>query len=77
MINPNPNALPQMLTPSEVAKFLKVSPATVRNMIKRGDLDAIQLKGGRGIYRIPLSAIKSLMGNDLSHNIENRSVFKF
>jgi len=73
MMTPN---MPTMLTPVQVAKYLQVSPATVRNMIKRGDLDAIQLKGGRGIYRVPMTALQSLMGNDLPNsNVENRSVF--
>ena len=65
----------EVLTPQEVAKILKVTPATVRNMIKRGDLDAIQLKGGRGIYRVPSSALQRLMGtSDLAP--ESRSVFE-
>lgn len=64
-----------MLTPVQVAKILQISPATVRNMIKRGDLDAIQLKGGRGIYRVPMSALQTLMGNDHPTNLERRSVF--
>ena len=65
---------PEVLTPKEVADILKVTPATVRNMIKRGDLDAIQLKGGRGIYRIPSKALITIMGQDLP-TLESRSVF--
>ena len=71
MTTPN---IPTYLTPVQVAKILQVSPATVRNMIKRGDLDAIQLKGGRGIFRVPLDAIHNLMGNDRP-TFESRSAF--
>ena len=73
MMTPN---IPTYLTPVQVAKILQVSPATVRNMIKRGDLNAIQLKGGRGIYRVPMSALQSLLGSDLpTSTLESRSVF--
>jgi len=42
----------KLLTPNEVAEHLRVTPATVRNLIRRGDLPAFQLPGSRGIYRI-------------------------
>lgn len=70
-----PPKMPRFYTPKEVGQMLQVSPATIRNMIKRGDLDAIQLKGGRGIFRVPETALQSLMGNDLPQT-ESRSVFK-
>lgn len=57
---------PQMLTSKEVAKILNVTSATVRNMIKRGDLDAVQMKSGRGVYRITATALRNLMGEDRS-----------
>lgn len=64
------------LTPKQCAEILQVSPATIRNMIKRGDLEAAQLKGGRGIYRIPVESLSALMGQDLpSTPTESRSVF--
>jgi len=64
------------LTPKQCADVLQVSPATIRNMIKRGELDALQLKGGRGVYRIPVASLNALMGKDLPSQIESRSVFK-
>ena len=68
MINKNnmitPTNFPQILTSTEVAKILKVTSATVRNMIKRGDLDAVQIKSGRGIYRITTTALRNLIGED-------------
>ena len=63
------------LTPKQCAEILQVSPATIRNMIKRGDLIAAQLKGGRGIYRIPVESLSALMGKDLPLPPEKRSVF--
>lgn len=62
MINPYP--IPRMMTPNEVADILQVTPATVRNMIRRGDLTAVKMPGPRGIYRIPAHAIHALMGNN-------------
>lgn len=57
-----PYTLPRLMTPNEVADILKVTPATIRNMIRRGDLPAVQLPGRRGIYRIPAHALSALMG---------------
>jgi len=73
---PRTQVFETLLTTSEVAEILKVTPATVRNMIKRGDItDCIQLnKGGRILYRVPMNSLRSLMGNDLPAN-ESRSVF--
>jgi len=62
-----PNHLPQLLTCEECARLLRVTPATVRNMIRDERLHAIQLTGGRGIYRVPLSALETLLGNDQTH----------
>lgn len=59
--------LPDLLTCEEAAKFLRVTPATVRNMIRDERLHAIQLTGGRGIYRVPLSALETLLGIDQTH----------
>jgi len=51
----------EFYTPKEISKILKVTTSTIRNMIKRGDLRAVQLKGGRGIYRIPSSELDRIM----------------
>lgn len=58
-----PPSLPQYLTVDEVAQILRVTPATVRNMIKDNRIDAIQPSGHRGSYRVPLSALDNLMGS--------------
>ena len=76
MIRPS---VPEFLTCKEVGKILKCSPATVRNMIVRGDLEGIRLKTGRGMYRVPIQALNTLMRQGASNNsndlIESRSVF--
>ena len=61
----HPPIFEPMLTPRDVAKILNVTTATVRNMIKRGDLDAFQIKSGRGSYRIPLKSLNNLMGTNV------------
>ena len=53
-----------MYTPNEVADMLKVSPATVRNMIRRGHLPATKFPGTRGIYRIPATALNALLDTE-------------
>lgn len=64
-----PNKLPQLLTTDEVARFLRVSPATVRNMIRDGRITAIPTNGHgkRTNYRIPVTALETLMGIDQTH----------
>jgi excisionase family DNA binding protein len=61
-----PNKFPQLLTTDEVARLLRVSPATVRNMIRDGRITAIPTNGGgkRTNYRIPVTALETLMGID-------------
>jgi len=54
----------RLLTVSEAAKLLKVSPLTVRRYIYAGKLKAIKTPGGRN--RIPLSEIERLVGRPLS-----------
>jgi len=71
MINPPP--IPQFLTPTEVAEILQVTTATIRNMIRRGDLPGVKLPGPRGIYRIPAHAIHAML-NENQTPIEARGV---
>jgi excisionase family DNA binding protein len=50
----------ELLKVSAVAKLLSVNPATVRNMIKRGELRAVDLNAGTGkraTWRVPISAV--------------------
>lgn len=71
-----PPTLPQLLTTDEVARFLRVSPATVRNMIHDGRITAIPTNttGKRTQYRIPLTALETLLGTDQTHALrETRS----
>lgn len=67
--------IPQLLTCEECARLLRVTPATVRNMIRDKRIHAIKLTGGRGIYRVPMSSLESLLGNDHTHaRSETRSI---
>ena len=50
----NEKPLPDLLTVTEAAKILRVTSQAVRDMIKRGDIEAARL--GRQ-YRIPKSEI--------------------
>jgi len=71
MLQPIPTNRPSHLTVEEVAQELRVTPATVRNMIKRGNLHAIQL-GERGSFRIPLASFQAFVG--LPPTPEHRNV---
>lgn len=51
------NQLPELLTVSEVAKVLRMTSQAVRDMIKRGELDAARV--GRQ-YRIPRSEVERI-----------------
>lgn len=73
MIQPLPTNRPSLYTVEEVARELRVTTATVRNMIRRGDLNAIQLKSGRGMYRIPAESLHSFLGGTAF--TENRNQF--
>ncbi len=44
----------ELLTTEEIAEILKVSPATVRSYITRGQLPAIDLAGSYRVYRADL-----------------------
>lgn len=71
-----PPQVPSFLTCEEVAQILRVTPATVRNMIRDGKINAIQPSGMRGSYRIPSSALDTLLGNEPSQpSVETRSSF--
>jgi excisionase family DNA binding protein len=50
----------ELLKVSAAAKCLSVTPATVRGMIKRGELRAVDLNAGTGrraTWRVPISAV--------------------
>ena len=59
-----PNIVPQYLTVDEVARILRVAVPTVRRMILDKKIKAIQPSGKNGAYRIPMSALDTLLGND-------------
>ena len=63
MYTPIPTNRPDLYTVEEVAHKLRVTPATVRNMIKDNRLHAIKTSQGRGVYRIPVAALDALLGN--------------
>ena len=49
-----------LLTVSEVAEQLKLSSMTVRNYLRRGDLEGIKI--GRRQWRIRVSSLNELLG---------------
>ena len=54
------NDLPELVTISEVAEYLRVSQQTVRNFIIKDKLKAIQSGGERAVWRIPKSEIEKI-----------------
>ena len=48
-----------LLTTVEVAAMLRIHPSSVRRWIERGEVEAIQLPGGR--YRVPRSEVERLL----------------
>lgn len=56
----HPPDLPAFLSVDEVARMLRVTPQTVRNMIADGKLQALQTGAKRGIFRIPSSELGKL-----------------
>ena len=54
----------QFMTPQEVAKLLRVTDMTVRNLIKSKKIKAIQVGGPRGSFRIPTSEIEKLLNHE-------------
>lgn len=62
----NRPVFPELLTVKDVAKVLNCTQATVRNMIRRGDIDARELpnkSGKRTSYRIPITELRFYMGD--------------
>ena len=54
----NIDGLPEILMPSEVADYLRISRATVYEMIRTGKLRAVRAGAGRqGGARVPKSAL--------------------
>ena len=53
--------IPPVFTISSLATFLAVHPNTVRNMIDRGELDAVRL--GR-LIRIPRQSVIDILSTD-------------
>jgi excisionase family DNA binding protein len=49
-------------TVKEAAEILRVNPRTIQRAIERGNLPAVRISN-RGRYRIPRTAIDSLLGN--------------
>lgn len=54
----------QFMTPQEVAKLLRVTDMTVRNLIKSKKIKAIQMGGPKGSIRIPTSEIEKLLNHE-------------
>lgn len=55
MSKPEPGVLPDLITVSEAARSLRVTPITIRRLIERGDLPATRI--GSKIVRIPRAAL--------------------
>lgn len=51
----------RFMTPKEVAEILRVTDATVRNLVKSKKIKAIQVHGSRGLIRIPTSEVEKLL----------------
>ena len=51
-----------VLTTAEAAELLRVCPATIRRMIRRGDLDGVTR---RSLGRVTLASIERLLGAPL------------
>jgi excisionase family DNA binding protein len=49
---------PEMLTIAQAAEHLNVHKNTIRNLIQRGDLNAVRI--GRNIIRIPAAEVQTL-----------------
>ena len=62
---------PQLLTPSEVAELLSVSPRTITNWINAGQIPYVTLPGNR--HRVPLHALLSSLGGnyDLTQDLRD------
>jgi len=60
----------EILTPSEVARILRVDPTTVRRWIKQGVLEAVLLSGvgGRQAYGIKPETLEKLFGEQQSQD---------
>ena len=54
------NELPELATPREAMALLRVSYATLRRMIERGDLAAVRLGRPGSAVRIPVSELERL-----------------
>jgi excisionase family DNA binding protein len=53
----------ELLTPTEAAERLRVHPEQVRNLIRRGQIEAVNVGTGpkRPLYRIPPKAIDTFL----------------
>lgn len=47
--------------PSEVAKQLRVSTETIRNLCRNGQLHHVRIGGDRGAIRIPADALEAYL----------------
>lgn len=56
--------LPRLLTPSEVARTLRIAPATVRRMVKRGELRGYRV-GNPGVVRVDAEAVRELLEDEV------------
>lgn len=55
------NQLPVLLPVREVAQALRVERTTVHRMITTGELPAIRVGHGRGVYRVPEDAVTAYL----------------
>lgn len=58
IVAPTPTTAPRVLTPRELANFLKVSPATVRRLLRRGELPHINV--GNRVRFVPGEVLEKL-----------------
>lgn len=57
---------PEVLTPDEAARYLRVSPATLRKAVKRGDFPVIQVADR---WRVSRSTLEAYMSGELTNDV--------
>jgi excisionase family DNA binding protein len=60
-----PRPLPDLITVSEAAASLRVTPMTIRRMVERGELPSTRV--GPKIIRIPRTALNRFAGTEVSN----------
>lgn len=68
----------QLLTVAKVAEIFGVSESTIRNLIRKGELDTVRIgtnPKGKGV-RVPRSSVDKFVGDQLSKTRQIRLIRK-